>query len=192
MDEFEQLLQAVADCGIDRALLAPGREGSAAPDVPASVASTYAVASGMDLGLWRQRYAGMVPELLPMGEFLNEAQSRERAAMSLENARYVGMDELWDPEWWPILTGSMQDAVAVHRETGEVWFSYNVADIKEVIAPSLEAYWLACARWVENFTFDIATGLWEPTESYRGCEGPWDPNELGTGFTTTLFRSVDQ
>ena len=101
-----------------------------------------------------------------------------------------GADRYWEDTWWPLLTASPKDVVAVDRVTGEIWFAYSEAGIKEVIAPSLDAYWSACARWVDSFTFDASEGLWNPVAGYHGCEGPWNPNDLGTGTTGTLFPTV--
>ncbi|WP_153505302.1 hypothetical protein [Cumulibacter manganitolerans] len=187
---FEALLAVLVDRGFDRALLRPGRAVEA-DDVPASVAATYAVADGLDLVSWRARYDGRAPELMMMAELLGEERSRAYAAMKGGYARRFGeADPYWEDSWWPLLTSSPKDVVAVDRITGAVWFSYNEARIKEVIAPSLEEYWTGCARWAQNIRFDPVDGLWDPVVGYRGCEGPWDPNALGTGSTTTPFPSV--
>lgn len=186
---FASLVAAVQARGLHADLLAPGRVVEAA-DVPHSVSATLAVSDGMNLPVWRQRYGGAFPELMMMSEFLGEERARAFITMSGEYvARFGEPDPYWEATWWPVLSFSPKDVVAVDTETGEVWFSYSEAGIKEVIASSLDVYWSACARWVENIWFDTVQGLWERNEGYRGCEGPWDPKELGTGFTTTQFPS---
>ena len=189
-EAFDDLLRAAAARGLPDDLVAPGRSVTAS-DVPGVVAAVYERADGMDRAGFQQRYWGIPAELMPMAELLGEQRAREVIEMHESvAARLGGADPYWADTWWPLLTASPKDVVAVDRVTGEVWFSYSEAEIKEVIAPSLEAYWSGCARWVQNFTFDTAEGLWNPVDGYRGCEGPWDPNELGTGTTSTQFPTV--
>jgi hypothetical protein len=190
-ESFAALLEAVVARGLPAGLLSPGRHVDA-PDLPASVAATYAVADGLDVASWTARFEGLPRDLLPMAEFLGEQRARDFIAMSEHVSDLLGEDAYWERTWWPLLTASPKDVVAVDRLSGDVWFSYSEAGIKEVIAPSLDAYWSACARWVEHFTFDVADGLWIPADGYRQCEGPWNPDDLGTGTTSTLFPTVGQ
>jgi hypothetical protein len=174
MTYFASLLAAVESRGLSLELVGPGRAGIAT-DVPVQVAEIYAIADGMDRARWQDRYPGQVPCLLPMVEFLGEERAREFADMKRRNAELIGVEGLWNEHWWPLLTSEPKDVIAVHRVTGEVWFSYPEGMVTEVIAPSLDTYWQGCARWVRSFAFDSTRGYWAPMPGYDGEEGPWDP-----------------
>jgi hypothetical protein len=174
-EAFRALLASVESRGFAPALLAPGRIEDI-PDCPDQVAATYAVAGGMDEDVWSARFGHAQAQLLPNAVFFGVATSRAFAAMQRRLVAEVGEHarRYWSDDWWPLLS-SQRDVVAVHGVTGEVWFAYPEGEVCEVIAPSLDVYWVGCARWVQNFTFDPTTGWWDPVEGYAGPPGPWDP-----------------
>lgn len=188
MVDLRALLAVVALRGLDERLLAAG---SPSARVPAVVAGVYAVLDGMNTAEWGRRYGGTRPCLLPGLELPAADEARRLRDQLAEVAAETGAP--WKESWWPLLVAHPGHVIAVDELTGSVWNVFWEATVVDPVAPSLDDYWAACARFIEEFTFDPERGLWRQPARWDGPDGPWIapvPEEAGVDLSDWRDHSV--